>query len=224
MSDPVSGDELGLSVALTQLMKGVVYREQHERAWRELLGRQARVADYVSVLGLEAVIDDAEGYAFLRSAPSTDGESGRDALPRLVVRRALSFHLSLLLVLLRKRLAEFDASGAENDGRLILGGAQIAELLRVFLPETGNEVRALTQIDANIKKAVELGFLRQLPGPDNLYEVRRILKAFVDAQWLADFDARLERYRDLLIGGDKKAQPQRAEEDRGPHLPRGWTR
>lgn len=26
-------------------------------------------------------------------------------------------------------------------------------------------------------------------------EVRRILKAFVDAQWLADFDARLDAYR-----------------------------
>jgi hypothetical protein len=25
--------------------------------------------------------------------------------------------------------------------------------------------------------------------------VRRILKAFVDAQWLADFDARLDAYR-----------------------------
>ena len=211
MSDPASVDELGFSIALTQLMKGVVYREQHERVWRELLARQARVADYVSVLGLEAVLDEAEGYAFLRSAPSAEGENGRDAVPRLVVRRALSFHLSLLLVLLRKRLAEFDASGAENDGRLILSGAQIAELLRVFLPEAGNEVRALTQIESHVKKAVELGFLRQLPGTDNLYEVRRILKAFVDAQWLADFDERLERYRDLLLGEGKGGQPQRPE-------------
>jgi len=157
------------------------------------------------------VIDEAEGYAFLRSAPSADGETGREAVPRLVVRRALSFHLSLLLVLLRKRLAEFDASGAENDGRLILSGAQTAELLRVFLPESGNEVRVLTQIEAHIKKAVELGFLRQLPGTENLYEVRRILKAFVDAQWLADFDERLERYRDLLLGEGGGARRKGAE-------------
>ncbi len=203
MSDPAGADELGFSIAVAQLMKGVVYREQHERAWRELLGRQARIADYVSVLGLEVVVDEAEGYAFLRSAPSVEGESGRDAAPRLIVRRALSFHLSLLLVLLRKRMAEFDASGAENGGRLILSGAQIAELLRVFLPETSNEVRVLTQIEAHVKKAVELGFLRQLPGGENLYEVRRILKAFVDAQWLADFDERLGRYRDLVLGEGK---------------------
>jgi hypothetical protein len=28
-----------------------------------------------------------------------------------------------------------------------------------------------------------------------MFEVRRILKAFVDAQWLADFDARLASYQ-----------------------------
>lgn len=211
MTDPSGADELGFSVAVTQLMKGVVYREQHERAWREVVARQARVADYVAVLGLEAVIDEAEGYAFLRSAPSVGNENGRETVPRLVMRRALSFHLSVLLVLLRKRLAEFDASGAENDGRLILTSAQIAELLRVFLPESGNEVRVFTQIEAHIKKAVELGFLRQLPGAENLYEVRRILKAFVDAQWLADFDERLERYRDLLLGEGRGARQQGSE-------------
>jgi hypothetical protein len=30
-------------------------------------------------------------------------------------------------------------------------------------------------------------------GQDDLYEVRRILKAFVDAEWLAEFDANLDQ-------------------------------
>jgi hypothetical protein len=41
---------------------------------------------------------------------------------------------------------------------------------------------------------IELGFLRRLktePGQPTMVEVRRILKAFVDAQWLAEFDQRL---------------------------------
>jgi hypothetical protein len=37
------------------------------------------------------------------------------------------------------------------------------------------------------------------------YEVRRILKAFVDAQWLADFDARLAAYQGQLAAGAKVA-------------------
>ena len=54
---------------------------------------------------------------------------------------------------------------------------------------------------------VDLGFLRRLkPAAGSAqdrgnYEVRRILKAFVDAQWLAEFDARLEVYRTALSGG-----------------------
>jgi hypothetical protein len=62
----------------------------------------------------------------------------------------------------------------------------------------------IDQVDATIAKVVDLGFLRRLKpatsgGQDRAhYEVRRILKAFVDAQWLAEFDARLESYRMAL--------------------------
>jgi hypothetical protein len=38
-------------------------------------------------------------------------------------------------------------------------------------------------------------------GDARRYEVRRILKAFVDAQWLADFDARLAQYLELAAEG-----------------------
>ena len=51
-------------------------------------------------------------------------------------------------------------------------------------------------------KCVELGFLRKLKPTEGgalaggaNYEVRRILRAFVDAQWLGEFDARLAVYR-----------------------------
>jgi hypothetical protein len=194
--------EHDLSSAVTQLMRGVVYRDTHERAWRDLLALQTQVGDYVAVLGLTVVADEAEGYAFLRSLPD-DGaaEDGRPAPPRLVARRSLSFHVSLLLALLRKRLAEFDAGAAEGgSGRLMLKRDEIVELIRVFLPSGSNEVRLITQIDAHLKKAVELGFLRVVPGQDGLFEVRRILKAFVDGQWLADFDRRLTEYRTSLVG------------------------
>jgi hypothetical protein len=35
-----------------------------------------------------------------------------------------------------------------------------------------------------------------------VYEVWRVLKAFVDGQWLADFDARLADYAALLEQGE----------------------
>ena len=187
--------EPDLSLTVTQLMKGVVYRDTHERAWRHLLQLQPQVRDYVAVLGLQVVVDEAEGYAFCRQRPPDEMRDEADSenpLPRLIPRRPLSFHVSLLLALLRKKLAEFDAQG--GDTRLMLSRDQIAEMMRVFLPSTSNEVRLADKIDAHISKAVDLGFLRPAKNAEPVYEVRRILKAFVDGQWLADFDTRLAEY------------------------------
>ena len=135
----------------------------------------------------------AEGYAFLRARPESDDEAA-PKLPRLIARRPLSFPVSLLLALLRKKLAEFDAGGEAT--RLIMSRDEIVELLRVFLPESSNEAKLIDQIDTQLNKIVELGFLRRLKssaavnaGNPAIFEVRRILKAFVDAQWLAEFDA-----------------------------------
>ena len=189
--------EPDLSVAVTQLMKGAVYRDTHDRAWNHLLQLQSQVRDHVAVLGLQVVIDEAEGYAFLRQRPADEDEERQ--LPRLIPRRALSFHVSLLLALLRKKLAEFDARGGET--RLMLTRAQIAEMLRVFMPATSNEARLLDRIDEHIGKAEQLGFLRQAKSGEQVYEVRRILKAFVDGQWLADLDVKLAEYA-ALLGGD----------------------
>jgi Domain of unknown function (DUF4194) len=185
-------DEPSLSVAATNLMKGVVYRDTSPVPWHHLMRLQAQVRDYVAVLGLAVVIDEAEGYAFLRSQARDDDADGEPTIPRLIPRRALSFHVSLLLALLRKKLAEFDASNA--DTRLVLTRQQIVDLCSVFLPASTSEARLIDQIDAHITKVVELGFLRRIDGAETTYEVRRIIKAFVDAQWLADFDARLAEY------------------------------
>lgn len=188
--------EPDLSTPVVQLMKGAVYRDTHDKAWQQLLQLQPQVRDYVEVLGLQVVVDEAEGYAFLRQRPVDEDDSNQ--IPRLVPRRSLSFHVSLLLALLRKKLAEFDAQS--GDTRLMLTRAQIAEMLRVFLPATSNEARLLDQIDTHINKAVDLGFLRAAKSAEPVFEVRRILKAFVDGQWLADFDAKLAEYAAALTG------------------------
>lgn len=191
-----------LSVLLINLLKGVLYRDGDERQWLALLNLQARVRDYVTLLNLELILDEAEGYAFLKSRPEPADDDASPRLPRLVARRPLSFAVSLLLALLRRKLAEFDAGG--GDTRLILGRDDIVELVRVFLPDGPNEAKLIDQIESTINKVVELGFLHKLKsaggtiaGPAT-YEVRRILKAFVDAQWLSEFDVRLASYQSQL--------------------------
>jgi hypothetical protein len=198
-TEPGPGVErVDLSVLVVALLKGVLYREEDERRWGALFDLQARIRDYVAVLGLELTLDEAEGYAFLRGRgeeAEEDAAPNAPKMPRLVARRPLSFPVSLLLALLRKKLAELDAAGGET--RLVLSLDQLVELMRVFLPESSNEARLTDQIETHVNKVVELGFLRRLKGGQGQvsFEVRRILKSFVDAQWLADFDARLEAYR-----------------------------
>ena len=195
--DQPANRAIELSSVMVPLLKGVVYREENPAVWASLLNLQGSVRDYIAVLGLELLLDEAEGYAFLRSRQAGD-EDDASAIPRLVARRQLSYPVSLLLALLRKKLAEFDVGG--GDTRLILSRDEVVELIRIFLPAGSNEVKLIDQVDATLNKIAELGFIRRLRGQGQMIEVRRIIKAFIDAQWLADFDDRLAEYRQHLAG------------------------
>jgi uncharacterized protein DUF4194 len=182
-------EEQAASAAIIHLMRGVVYREQDEATWTALGRHGPDVRDHFAAIGVDVVVDDTEGYAYLQSRPEADGE---EPLPRLVNRRTLTYNVSLLLVLLRKRLVEFETAGVE--GKLVLSRDQIVEMLRLFLAESTNEARVIDQADTTIRRAAELGFLRQLRGRTDQWEVRRILKAYVDAQTLSDFAGKLADY------------------------------
>ncbi|MAS54702.1 MAG: hypothetical protein CMJ44_08790 [Pimelobacter sp.] len=192
-----SETEVAVSTAAITLMRGVVYRETHEVVWATLQRHGAPVRDHFATIGVDVVVDDNEGYAYLRAQVDD-----ADELPRLVNRRSLSYPVSLLLVLLRKRMVEWESTS--NEPRLILTREQIGEMLALFLADTSNEARQLDQVDATIKKVVDLGFLRALRGQRDTFEVRRILKAYVDAQTLADFAAKLDDYR---LDGSSGGQP-----------------
>jgi hypothetical protein len=213
----IGGD---LSAVVIPLLKGVVYQDADGPRWNTLLLLQPRLRDFVGVLGLELIVDEAEGFAFLRSqriGSSDTAESDEQVLaeeegtigPRLVSRRQLSFPVSLILALLRKKLAEFDAQS--GDTRLVLSRDEIVDLVRLFMADGTNETRIVDQIDGHINKIVDLGFLVRLRESNanrtstaGTFEVKRILKAFVDAQWLTEFNERISNYRAHLAESTSK--------------------
>lgn len=184
---PTNDNRYGL--VLIALMQGVLYRDQDTALWQSLFQLQARVKDHFRLIGLDLLLDEAEGYAYLRQRAVAEGET---ALPRLIPRRQLSYPVSLILVLLRKKMTEFDNTGGET--RLVLSREQIVEQVRLFLPDTANEARLLDRMETHLNKVIELGFLHRMRGQEHQFEVRRILKAFVDAQWLGEFQQRLADY------------------------------
>ena len=178
---------------LVHLLKGVLYEDRHSKLWFDLIQLQSAVRDYFRVLGLELYLDEAEGYAFLKQQAVDDDNADQLAVLRLIPRRSLTFPVSLLLVLLRKRLAEEDATGGET--RVILSKEQIIDMMLLFMPQQKNEARLNDQISTAINRAVDYGFLRKLTQGADLFEIRRILKAFVDAQWLDEFQTHLDSYQ-----------------------------
>jgi Domain of unknown function (DUF4194) len=179
-----------LSLALITLMKGVTERDANPVAWQALQRSEGAVRDHAAVLGLDLRLDETEGFAYLVQRATVDGEPD---LPRLVPRRQLSYPVSLLLALLRKKLVEFDATS--GDRRLIMSREAIIELIRLFLPETTNQVALEKRVTGAINSIIELGFLRVMRGQPEQFEVQRILTAFIDAQWLSGLAERLEDYR-----------------------------
>src|SRR5690606_41960618 len=92
-----------LSAVLITLFKGVLYQDQRPDLWQALLQLQAKVRDHASVFGLELVLDEAEGFAYLRQRPAADDGEER---PRLVQRRPLGLAVSPLPAQLRNTRAE----------------------------------------------------------------------------------------------------------------------
>ena len=187
----VTQDELPF--VLITLLRGVLYRQKVPRFWSVLLSMRSEAIDYMAKLALVLHVDEIEGHAYLRNREVLPGENENPL--RLLPRRQLIYNDSLLLALLRKRLAEFDATA--TDSRLILHSGQIYEMIALFLPEAADEVRLRARVDTSIKRLADMGFLRnlQVSRETDFYEVLRVIKAFVDAEWLSGFESGLATYR-----------------------------
>ncbi len=181
-----------ISPIIIQLLKGILFRNQQPVLWHDLLELHSQVLDYVKVIGLDLEIDDTEGYAWLTQIVPNEGE--KNSLPRLIARRPLSYPISLLCVLLRKKMAEADSSGAEI--RVIVSRQELSSAMLVFMPEKSNEAQTSASINATINKVIELGFLRKLKNDNENLEIQRIISALVDADWTVDFNQKLAIYQE----------------------------
>lgn len=192
-ADAQSG--LTLSHLVTRLLRrGVAYRRDDETFWYALLRQDAHVRDYFRTLNLQFKVNETEGFAYLRSRP--DRADRHERRPEaLIAKQPLSYRTSLILGLLRKRLAELDAT--EGAARLVMTLDDFVDMVRVYLPDTGNEPKQRRLVQRQVNRIRKLGFLRRMkassPAGQETYEVERILVEFVTAEWLAELAAELAR-------------------------------
>jgi uncharacterized protein DUF4194 len=176
------------SFVLARLLIEPIYHEDGS-LWEVLRAERDAIAHYFRQIGQEVVIDEAEGYAFLRQIELGGGER----VPRVGRRQPLGYTATLLLVCLREELARFDAA-PEDSTRLVRTRQQLRELVGQFLRETNNQVRDLRTIDAAIRRVEELGFLRAFGSSEaETFEIMRILKARFGPAELQEVRDRLAR-------------------------------
>jgi hypothetical protein len=171
------------SFVQAQLLVAPVYHEDIS-LWETLRAERDHISHYFRQIGQELVIDEAEGYAFLR----------QERVPRIGRRQVLGYTATLLLVCLREELARFDASPGDST-RLVRTKQQLRELVGQFLRESNNQVRDLRTVDGAIKRLEELGFLRTLGAAESeTFEIMRILKARFGPSELESVKDRLKRH------------------------------
>jgi hypothetical protein len=182
------------SFVQAQLLIAPVYHEDIE-LWESLRAERDHVAHYFRQIGQELIIDETEGYAFLRQIEV----DGAERMPRIGRRQSLGYTATLLLVCLREELARFDAAPGDST-RLVLTKGQLRELVGQFLRESNNQLRDLRTIDAAIKRIEELGFLRTVGATESeTFEIMRILKARFGPSELESVKDRLRRHAERQL-------------------------
>ena len=179
-----------LSFVLIALMRGVMERENDPALWQSLLDLQARIRDHVAVLGLELILDEAKAMGICASSRETRGTPSCPVWCRAVssaIRSACCWPCCA-------RSSPSSMQPAAST-RLILSRDEIVDMVRLFLPDTANQARLHGPDRRPHQQDRRDGLPAPLARANGQFEVRRILKAFVDAQWLGELDGRLAAYR-----------------------------
>lgn len=171
---PVSAVEW--SAAAVRLLQGVVYHDDGERLWDLILRHAAALRSYFAKIGLEVILDEADGMAYLHPANNdADAEDGQD-VPRLFRRIPLSYDVTLLCVLLRDELRRYEESDVTNE-RCVVAQSDLYALWQAFFPATEDALKLQRQLASSLRKLEELRFVRAFEKDPPTWEIRRILKA-----------------------------------------------
>lgn len=178
------------SKAVVKLLKGVV--ENNDTIWSDILAYKTEIQDYISLMGLELILKKDEGFAFIKQRTIDDAK-----IVNLVSRRQYGFELSVMLVVLRQMLEDFDSNPTLSQATdKYVTAFEIKEETEMFLPSTYNKAKFEKELDNNIERLVDFGFLIAPKSNDGetRYKIHRIIKEKVTLDDLLDFKKQLNDY------------------------------
>lgn len=178
------------SKAIVRLLKQPI--ENTHNLWIDVINYQVEIQNYLNLIGLELVVKKDEGFAYLKELEDKEGNT-----LGLVSKRKIGFEASIILVVLRQSLEEFDQNPTQFDvNEKFITYQEIKEEVELFLPETYNKVKLLKDLDTNIRRIVDLGYLKEIDKNDfeTKYQIHRIIKEKVSLDQLQEFKNKLEAY------------------------------
>ena len=178
------------SRAIVQLLKGPIDKEIG-LLWERILTYQTEIQDYIHTIRLELVVRKEEGFAFVRQLEDEQGNT-----IGLVRRQSIGFETSVVLVVLRQLLEDFDNNPTDFQSfEKIISHSELKEEVSLFLQEGYDKVKFLKDIDKYIGNAKDLGFLKVVNSKeDTCYQIHRIIKQKITLDVLEDFKQKLSGY------------------------------
>jgi hypothetical protein len=177
------------SKAIVKLLKGVV--ERNSSVWEDVIHYQNEIQEYIGQIGLELIVKKDDGFAFVKQFEDSEGKT-----LGLVTRRQIGFETSIVLVVLRQSLEEFDSNPTQLATEKFITDTEIKDELELFLQEGYNKLKFQKDLNSYIKKAVELGYLKEISTKDieTKYQIHRLIKEKVTLDILQDFKTKLQEY------------------------------
>ncbi len=178
---------------LIKLLQGIIY-DDDKANWNDILAFQHQIRSYFTTMGIELILNEQEGFAYLSQPDNVDGETVQ--VPRLVRRMPISYEVTLLCVVLREALEEFDVKNTDAR-KLFMTSKDIKDRIELFFGEKSDKVKLLERLDTFINGAVNLGFLKEIDvrshdTNNKTFEVRRVLKAKINNGKLEEIRAKMQ--------------------------------
>jgi len=169
-----------------KLLTGPLSDDQKE-LWDDLLTYQVELTQYFEKITLDLIIDKRDGYAFLKQMELDD----KGTTIGLVRRMPLTYEQTLVCVLLREWLFEFEATDTETKN-LYITPKQFRDRLEVFFKEKSNQLKFIRELNKYLNDVEKMGFIKMVnenkTNPDDSrYEVKRIIKARITNDELVRF-------------------------------------
>lgn len=181
------------SKAIVRLLKSTV--ERSSNVWDDILLYQDEIQDYINQIGLELIVKKDEGFAFVKQLEDDEGKT-----LGLVTRRQIGFETSIVLVVLRQSLEDFDSNPTQLANEKFITDTEIKDELEHFLQEGYNKLKFQKELDKYIRVVVELGFLKEISKKENetKYQIHRIIKEKITLDLLHDFQLKLKNHVEFI--------------------------